>query len=303
MEGLHNVINDFIDMFTTRDFAIITWIVLALAFCFAYSKTRNKVKTFFRFCLSQMNNKLFLILSGYFVAVSFAFYFLGKAFGDWDYYMVKDAALWFLFSGLPINIRYIKEKKYFGQLKDTVLDNFKVALLFDCVFSTYTFSYQAEMLLVLVVVALGYKLTVTEAKKDYGFINSVLSTILVALGFCGILYVGYATWMHPSEIFSKLIVTELSMPFFYTCCFIASAIAFKTVLKDNTNIANEKVFVAKRKCPSDNGEDNALVTCDYTYIIKKYINNIDNFDLMEFFFKKNKYVFKKLCEKVMLNLL
>lgn len=111
---MHNFLASFVDMFTTRDFAIITWGIVFLVFALSNKKTSEKTKIILKSICAQINNKLFLILSFYFVVLSIAFFCLGTKFGDWDAYMVKDAALWFLFSGLPINIKYIKEKEYFG---------------------------------------------------------------------------------------------------------------------------------------------------------------------------------------------
>lgn len=267
-------LNSFIDMFTTRDFAIITWGIIALVVFSLNKKTRTRTKNFLMSLYSQVNNKFFAILSAYFVVLTIVFYFFGTKFGEWDVYMVKDAALWFLFSGLPINIKYIKEKEYFGQLKDTIFDNFKVALLFDCVFSTYTFSYIIELFTVLLIIYLVYKLTSTENKEEHKTINILAKATLMTLGFLVILYVFYMTWTHHAEVFSKLIITELSLPFFYTCCFILSAVVMKLCLKNKNNY-NKHLDTS----------------------LSHYADKIEKFDIIHFFIETNKYAVKRLFEK------
>lgn len=284
----------FLDMFTTRDFAIITWGVAFLLFFLLNKKNSDKTKTIIKSLVSQMHNKLFVILSGYFVILTVVFYFLGSNFGDWDTYMVKDAALWFLFSGLPLNIKYIREKEYFGQLKDTVLDNFKVALLFDCVFSTYTFNYFAEMFLVLVIISLCYTLLHTEDKEEHRHINVATKIMLMMMGFMVVLYVFYATWVHHSEVFSKLIITELTQPFYYTCFFIFSAIVLKFLLTRKIIIIQNQPISQKIHEDKQN-----LIHFDVHLecLFSKLADIVEKFDIIHIFFEKNKYAVKKLYKK------
>lgn len=284
------LITSFIDMFTTRDFAIITWGVAFLLFFLMNKKTSDKTKMILKSLVSQMNNKLFVVLTGYFVALTVVFYCLGTKFGDWDTYMVKDAALWFLFSGLPLNIKYIKEKEYFGQLKDTVLENFKVALLFDCVFSTYTFSYFAEMLLVLMIIGLCYALLRTEDKEEHRKVNMAIKSILMLLGFAVVIYVLYATWIHHSEVFSKLIITELTQPFYYTCFFILSAIVLKFLL-------TRKIIIIQNQPVSQEIHHEDKHGLHLSNLFDKLGEIVEKFDIIHFFFERNKYVVKKLYKK------
>lgn len=283
-------ISKFLDMFTTRDFAIITWGFAFLLFFLVNKKTCDKTKIILKSILSQTNNRLFVILSGYFVVLTVVFYFLGTKYGEWDTYMVKDAALWFLFSGLPLNIKYIKEKEYFGQLKDTVLENFKVALLFDCVFSTYTFSYLAEMLLVLLIIGLCYTLLRTEDKEEHRKINIAIKTVLMILGFAVVLYVLYATWVHHAEVFSKLIITELSQPFYYTCFFIISAIVLKFLL-------TRKIIIIQNQPLSLESHNEDRQGLNLSNLFSKLGEIVEKFDIIHFFFERNKYVVKKLYKK------
>lgn len=285
-------LNSFVDMFTTRDFAIITWGVAFFVYFLLNKKTCEKTKTILKSIFAQMNNKLFVILSGYFVILTVLFHFLGTKFGDWEVYMVKDAALWFLFSGLPINIRYIKEKEYFGQLKDTVLDNFKVALLFDCVFNTYTFGYIAELFLVLLIVFLGYILLSTENKEEHRHVNIATKSVLMLLGLFVVLYVFYMTWIHHSEIFSKLIITELSLPFYYTYFFILCAVILKFLLTKKNVISDDNTEHLCKEKHSWLNLDSHLNSS-----LSKFVHNIEKFDIIHFFFEKNKYVVKKIYKK------
>lgn len=289
------LLTSFIDMFTTRDFAIITWGIAFLLFFLLNKKTSDKTKNIFKSIFAQMNNKLFVILSAYFVVLTVLFHYLGTKFGDWEVYMVKDAALWFLFSGLPINIKYIKEKAYFGQLKDTVLENFKVALLFDCVFSTYTFSYVAELFLILLIIGLGYALLSTEDKEEHRHYNIAVKGILMMLGFLVVLYVFYATWIHHSEVFSKLIITELAQPFYYTCFFILSAIVIKLLLTNNI------IIIENQPLSRENSEDDkdGIIHFDNHLgsLFSTLSHMIEKFDIIHFFFERNKYVVKKLYKK------
>lgn len=291
---MHNFLASFIDMFTTRDFAIITWGIVFLLVALLNKTTSDRTKMILKSIFAQMNNKLFLILTCYFVVLSVAFFYLGTKYGDWDAYMVKDAALWFLFSGLPINIKYIKEKEYFGQLKDTVLANFKVALLFDCVFSTYTFSYVAELFLVLLIIVLGYTLLSTEDKEEHRHVNIATKSLLMLMGFCVVVYVFYMTWVHHSEVFSKLIITELSQPFFFTCFYILSAIVLKLLLKNNFLTLENQYLNSV-----NHSEHLGMVHFDghIGYLLSNFVHYLEKFDILHFFFERNKSVVKKIYKK------
>lgn len=289
------LISSFIDMFTTRDFAIITWGIAFLLYFLINKNTRSRTQSVLKSTILKMNNKLFVILSGYFVVLTVLFYFLGTKFGDWETYMVKDAALWFLFSGLPLNVKYIKEKEYFGQLKDTVLENFKVALLFDCVFSTYTFGYIAELFLVMAIIALCYTLLFTEDKEEHRKVNSATKGILMMSGTAVVFYVIYATCVHHSEVFSKLIITELTQPFYYTCFFILSAIVLKTLAKEKeglfvTSNANLEVI---------DGKKSNVIHIDphFERSLTMVSDKIEKFDIIHLFFEKNKYAVKKIYKR------
>ena len=164
-----------LELFSTRELATGIYIILALVYGFWKPKVRKSLIDLFKCLLSP---KLVIpalvmcsigILSGY----------MASGFSFWDNVYYKDIVMWIIFVGFPLSFGAISAKgeHYF---KNAVIDNLKVTALFECLFSTFTFSLFVE-LMIIPVVALAAGIEVLAKREERTRKVADLMNILMAI--------------------------------------------------------------------------------------------------------------------------
>lgn len=166
-----------LDLFSTRELAMGICLAALLVYSLCYTKTR---KAWIPVIKTAVGLKLLIPAIALFaVGIAVAAYASKLSFWDNAYY--KDAVMWVLFVGWPLCFGAIssKENSYF---RNAVIDNVRITVVFECVFSTFTFSLLAEIVIILSTTFLVCLETVAKREEKSKGVAKLISWLLTVCG-------------------------------------------------------------------------------------------------------------------------
>lgn len=208
------------EIFTTREIAIGIW---AVVFFSIMSMNKQVRISLIRVVKSALVPRLAIpAIAIYLYATLFCF---GAAqCSVWEKEHYKDVFMWVTFVGMPICFGAVFKQapEYF---KKAIIDNFKLTVLFEFVFSSFTYSLVAEMIIIFVVFWLNAMYTVANRTSGYKvtahIIHKLLNIIYIAMLFatCKHAVENFRINQAPQMIISLIIPIVLSVlyiPISYT---------------------------------------------------------------------------------------
>ena len=167
-----------LDIFSTREFAMGIYVLAFFIYVLCHAKGRKAWFPFVKIALSPRISVTALILAA--IGIGAAIY--ASRFSFWDDAYYKDVIMWALFVGWPLCFGAIssKEKSYF---RNAIVDNLRFTVLFDCIFSTFTFPLWAEMLIIPITTILVLLEMVAKREEKSKAVAKLMSALLAIIGF------------------------------------------------------------------------------------------------------------------------
>ncbi len=188
------------ELFTTREIATAVWLILLLFYILYKQKTREALK---KVCKAALKPKLAIpaiIICGIGLGLSY----VASQYSFWDNAYYKDVVMWILFVGLPLCFGAIssKESDYF---KNAIADNLKLTVLFECIYSTFTYSLFAELLIIPCVTFLAMMQVVAEREEKHKAVAKLLKVVFAIIGLTTLFF----TTKHAIEEFQMDMTTGM----------------------------------------------------------------------------------------------
>lgn len=167
-----------LEIFSTRELAMGIYVLVFFIYVLCHAKGRKAWFPVVKIALSPRISVTALILAA--IGIGTATYASRYSFWNDTYY--KDVIMWALFVGWPLCFGAIssKEKSYF---RNAIVDNLKLTVLFDCIFSTFTFPLLAEMLIIPTITSIVLIETVAKREEKSKAVAKLMSGLLTAIGF------------------------------------------------------------------------------------------------------------------------
>ncbi|MEQ1584948.1 MAG: hypothetical protein ABL895_03655 [Cyclobacteriaceae bacterium] len=208
------------DIFSTRELALIIWIIIAIT-AFSFDKNvRQSAATLLRnfFVTSIQVSILALVIYGVTIVYGLS------TIGLWDKSLLKDTIIWGLTVAfiLLINAHKIRDKNYF---KDVVKDALKWTIVLEFIVSLYSFNFLTEIILVPIFVLLGAMQGYAMSDKKYERVEKLLSNLSSIIGliiFSVVIFKtvdkfdGLFTIANLNSFIHPIIMTLLFIPFIYS---------------------------------------------------------------------------------------
>lgn len=186
--------------------------------------------------ITFFESTLLFVLLTYLVYFSFVIFILNKTI-LWEFSLLKDSIIWFIFSSSLILYRSTKIDKNYDFIV-LLLENFKLVVFYEFLVNFYTFQLWQEIILIpfITFLALIEYVSKMESNRDKNKeVASCISGLLSIIGFTLLGYVIYKTVVAFDEISTyqsfisfllpiTLVVTNL--PFYYL---LALYIAYENV--------------------------------------------------------------------------
>ncbi len=235
------------NIFSTRELALIVWLVILLAALLIWSKGRYHLKNIAK---SAFVPKLVITYISLMIYISAIVIFLWEL-RFWDITLLKDTIIWFLFSafGVLFSLNKVKDTSYFGQL---IKGSISVTIVIEFFINLYTFSLLVELItlpcLIFLTMLSTYSEISAKTNKEHKKVTSCLNQLL---GIMGLICIGFALyktimefktilWTDVSKQFLlPIILTLLSIPYFWV---------FALYMKyENMFVANNRIFKESSK--------------------------------------------------------
>lgn len=204
------------DIFTTREIALGFWTFALLAFALATPSVRRQLPGLIRTALHWK-----LVLVGVFIAsYTGAMLLTLRELDLWNSRLLKDAALWFAFGGMPLGFRALNLKGTGPDYRRMVTESIRLIVFLEFLLNTYTVALPIELLLVPSLTLLGMLDAVADLKPEFARAGRSLKTIQALVGF---VILGVALYMavgDPSTLTGGDSVRAFLLPPILTALFI-----------------------------------------------------------------------------------
>ena len=135
---------------STRESAFIFWVLIFLLFLFLKKELRYLL---FKLIKDLFSKKLSILLLVYFLYVSLiTVVFAMLPF--WNTIYIKDIIIWSLFSGSINYINAMSRDSDENYIRNLIIKNFKIIIIFNFIFNTFTLNFYVELLIFPILVVL-----------------------------------------------------------------------------------------------------------------------------------------------------
>ncbi|MDD5599680.1 MAG: hypothetical protein PHV82_17175 [Victivallaceae bacterium] len=218
--------------FTTREFAIGTWAIIAFVTVLCSKKVRDPFWQVIKALCVWKLQLVFWFLAIYTSAIIYVFHTTPL----WSHISVKEVIIWFLFAGIPLVFsawqNLSKDGSYFINI---LRGNIKFIIVVSFIINFYTFSYWIEMLFLPCIVILGIMVAYANTSKEFdaaskffGFIEAVLGLVLLFYALKSLI-ADYPNWWKQSTLVSLILPTVLSLLFIPIAYILAVIVVYETM--------------------------------------------------------------------------
>lgn len=255
------------DILSSREWAIVTWIIIYLCFTIFVLKVdfTGVLKSFF-------NKKLNILWMSILVYNLFITIILSYS-RYWNNTYIKDIIFWVIFSYITSTISVFDKKKIFS-FKKLILTNITVSALIEFILSELTLSYYLELFLIGIFIFIYILYLFSQTSLEYKTSENVLKKILSLLNFIFLVYILRELYRSFNFLLSQETLFKFIIPLLYSvlCCPLYYAFV---ILNDYENV-NHKIqdhFVLEndvdRKYINKLKRRKLLMSCSLMH--KKYI--------------------------------
>jgi hypothetical protein len=211
--------NEILNSFSTREAALIIWILIALIFCLLKKSIRESL---FGILKALMANKILISILLFFTHTSFYVFILLKL-GLWDKSLLKDTIFWTIGFGFValMNVNKVNNKTYFKQL---FFDAIKWTIVIEFIVNFFTFSLITELILLPVIVLSATMQAVASFEEKHKQVEILLKKFLLYLSLSIFFFSLYKTITNYSDLFTfdnfksfilPVILSMTFLPFMY----------------------------------------------------------------------------------------
>lgn len=206
-------------VFSTREVAIGIWLVLIFLYVLWKKELR---KSFKKVCKNAFTPKLVIPAMLILFIGSLVTTFAARC-SFWDDIYYKDVIMWIILVGFPLCYGGItnKEHHYFH---NAIVSNLKITVLYEYVFSTFTYSLFVELLIIPVIVIISSMKFLAEHEERGNRVVKLLNDLLIIIGMAMLFFtvkhaleefeMGMVNGMLASLII-PLVLSILYVPFAY----------------------------------------------------------------------------------------
>jgi len=206
------------DIFTNREISTGIWLIILIIFMLiiARSRIKNLLKSFFHYKILLPIFIMLLCLSSV-IYILFILRF-------WNLDLLKDSIIWFFFIGMLMLFKYSTSNDRENFLKEIILDNIRLLIIFEFIVNIYSFPIYIEIFLVPLISFILLLGVVANRNPKYIRVSKLLNIIqiiigLVVLGYSIIRVIldfeKFATLETLNDFLLAPILTLFIIPFIY----------------------------------------------------------------------------------------
>lgn len=203
-------------MFSNREIATFTWIVVLTLCVLRNKEVRNAVQDLFKNFFKKKIASSFLIVMVY----STSAILILKYFKFWEVGMVKDVIIWTLFSAFAFMFKSVTKKSEEGIFKEIILDYVKVVVIFEFIINLYSFNVWIELILIPVVGTIVALRTFVELKEEYAQTAKFMLWLEALVGIVIIAFTVENMYLTQTDIVTTKNIKSFLLPIIITSFYI-----------------------------------------------------------------------------------
>ncbi|WP_295754440.1 hypothetical protein [uncultured Holdemanella sp.] len=220
-------LRDILELFTNRELAIATWLILFIILISTLSihnqELRKSIFDVFKTLLSKPLRILIITLVIYFLVVTYLFSILSF----WKNTYLKDIVLWFTLSGIYFVMKSVDSDNSGHYIRNYIKQNIQFSIFINFIVSYFTFSYFVELLLQLFLCLLIIFNVFTKEKIEYKIVYDLSNILLVILGLYFYAKAFGSILTQYDELLNLDTFISFLIPFIYMIVFIPLAFFFE----------------------------------------------------------------------------
>ena len=171
------------DILSSREWAIVTWIIIYLCFTIFVLKVdfTDVLKSFFNKKLNILWISILLYNLFITIILSYSRY--------WNNIYIKDILFCVVFSYVVSTINIFDRKKEKVTFKKIILTNITVSALIEFIISELTLSYSLELILIGIFIFINFLYLFSQTSLEYKTAENVLKKILSLLNLIFLVYI------------------------------------------------------------------------------------------------------------------
>lgn len=202
------------DVLSSREWAIVTWIIIYLCFTIFVLKVdfTDVLKSFFNKKLNILWISILLYNLFITIILSYSRY--------WNNIYIKDIVFWVVFSCVVSTINIFDSKKEKVSFKKIILTNVTVSALIEFIISELTLSYCLELILIGIFIFINFLYLFSQTSLEYKTAENVLKKILSMLNFVFFVYILVELYKSFNLLLTQETWFKFLIPFIYSilCC-------------------------------------------------------------------------------------
>lgn len=220
-------LHDILGLFTNRELAIATWVILfivLIGILSIYNKDlRKSIFDVFKTLLNKPLRLLIITIVIYFLVVTYLFSILSF----WKNAYLKDIVLWFILSGIYFVMKGVDGDNSGHYIRNYIKQNIQFSIFINFIVSYFTFSYFVELLLQLFLYILIIFNVFTKRKIEYKKVYDLSNILLVILSLYFYAQAFGSILIQYDELLSFDTFVSFLIPFIYMIVFIPLVFFFE----------------------------------------------------------------------------
>jgi len=213
-----NIISEIINIFSNRELALFTWVLIAIILLLLDNNDRKNLFNLLSALLAKRLIKLYFFAGIYLSVVIFALYI----FNYWDFSYLKDSILWLFTVGIVLIFQASKAKgsNFFLNL---FIDGVKLTAILEFVVNFYSFPYWVELILVIILILL---VAIAYGNNEKVEVAGVAKKIISIISLVIIVYASYSLIIGYSQFITKNTLQAFLIPLIFTISFMPGLYVF-----------------------------------------------------------------------------
>ncbi|MEM6721365.1 MAG: hypothetical protein AAF611_18705 [Bacteroidota bacterium] len=209
-----------LDIFNTREVAILIWTSLILALFFSNKQARKGLKPLISVFFSTSLFDIVLYLLIYTEIIIFCLTILGF----WNLNFIKDSIYWFLFAGVPLVFSFSKVNREENYIRKVLKTSLAGVVIVEFIINFYCFSLTVELILLPIIAFLAIFQIMIEKDIKHRKVTSLIVNMQIVIGLIifGIViyklsqnYTSLITLSTLKSFLFPIIMTIVTLPFLY----------------------------------------------------------------------------------------
>ena len=246
-----------LSILSTREWATIIWILILSVYVLINKKTRYSALDVIKILFGKNLIKIWIITSLYVILITLLF----SKTSIWDNCYIKDIIIWYITSGVIFCFNAASRESDEQYIWKVLKDNLKFTIVIEFFYSTFTFSFWIELLIIPVITFLAMIDAYANTREEYKVVHKFMQVVLAIISiwfFFETFKLGlkeykelnilnaFVSFMIPIVYFILILPLEYLIELYSKYEILFIRISFKNNM--DKKIARKRKFVIIREC-------------------------------------------------------